>query len=60
MHIGGAVSEADENGFAVNGSVTGATNTAVVKMTSLLYGSGGFGGGGGMRPGGGGMRPGKK
>lgn len=63
---GGSISGADEHGFAQNASITGGSTVAEVEMTSLLYGSGGFGmwnrpgnfgpGGGGGGGGGGGNR----
>lgn len=58
VYTGAKTANADENGFAQDGTLSGGTVVATVEMTSLLYGSGM---GGGMRPGGGGgMRPGKK
>lgn len=56
LQIGGTVSGCDSNGFTSTGSVSGATNTYDIDIssTSVTYGSaGGMGGGGGM----GGNRP---
>lgn len=48
---GGAVSGADENGFASEGTVSGGTTLGTFTMTSLVMGSGGGPGGGpGGRP----------
>lgn len=48
--IGGTVANADENGFASSGTVTGGTTLGTFTMTSLVMGSGGGGPGGGGRP----------
>lgn len=52
--MGGTVEGLDENGFAHNTTVSGATELGSVTLTSNIYGSGsGMMGGGGGRPGGG-------
>ena len=51
VYSGATVQNADENGFASGSTLTGGSQVATVEMTSLLYGSGGMGGGGGFRPG---------
>lgn len=52
--VGGTVVDADENGFASSGTVSGGDEIKTVTMTSLTVNSGGMGGGMG---GGGGGRP---
>ena len=54
---GGTVLNADENGFASSGTVSGGTTLGTFTMTSLVMGSGGGPGGGGGYPGGGGRPP---
>lgn len=53
IYSGVTVEGANGNGYARNATVSGGTKLAEVTMSSLLYGSGGMGGG----PGGGGMQP---
>ena len=53
---GGSVADADENGFAAGGTLTGGTTLKTVQMTSETYSEGGFGGMGG-RGGPGGQMP---
>ncbi|MBQ3000376.1 MAG: carbohydrate-binding domain-containing protein [Oscillospiraceae bacterium] len=49
--VGGTVSNADENGFASSGTVSGGTTLGTFTMSSLIMGSSGGGpGGGGGRP----------
>ena len=61
--LGGSVSDADENGFAQSGTVSGGSTLQTIQMSGLIYGSGmgmgGFGGGMGGQGGFGGQAPGQ-